>query len=80
MGSWAELVAEADEALDATEALCAVRRRESSRVRRFTCIVGVVSCWQVDVSYYNASLTYQSFLLLLKLHVQLRRSQRTRMA
>lgn len=36
MGSWAEAVAEVEEVLLATEAFCAARNKESSRVRRFT--------------------------------------------
>lgn len=37
IGSWFEVPAEADDAFDATEALCAARRSVSSRVRRLTC-------------------------------------------
>ena len=36
MGSWVEVAAEVEEVLETTEALWAARRRESSRVSRFT--------------------------------------------
>jgi hypothetical protein len=36
-GSWLEGVAEAEDVFDTTEAFCAARSKESSRVSRFTC-------------------------------------------
>jgi hypothetical protein len=43
MGSWEEVALDVEEVLETTDALWAARRRESSRVRRFTCRLSVDS-------------------------------------
>lgn len=64
-GSCVEVLADVEEALDATEALCAARKRDSSLVKRFT-LEAMLAIFQIDRDFGP---TYDSFLLLLELHM-----------